>query len=86
MGAYYEHRWKKERGLCSVRECTRPVVARGMCRPHYDRKRRTGSAVGASDIPLPGCLAPECTRTVDHHNARYCAAHVSRAAVLNDRE
>lgn len=28
---------------CSVNGCERSVAFRGMCRPHYDRKRRTGS-------------------------------------------
>lgn len=71
---------------CTVTGCQRTVVALGLCRSHYDRMRRAGSPVGPSDVPLPRCLAPGCERVVDGHNARYCAAHVSQAAVLNQAQ
>lgn len=69
--------------VCTVENCVKTPVGRGLCRAHYDRWRRTGSPWRSSDVPLPACLHPGCGRAVDHHNARYCNRHAQRAAQLN---
>ncbi len=61
--------------ICSTDECIRPVVARGLCSPHYKRLRRAGLP------PLPAreprsCEIDGCERP--HASRGWCATHYGR--------
>ena len=43
---------------CSLKSCSRPVHALGLCRTHYDRKKKGGIAPPG---PTKGAAAPKCS-------------------------
>lgn len=63
--------------VCSVPGCVEPVYARGLCRPHYDRDRRSGSPerpVMQRLCPLGHWFEPKRVDQVfcsDRHRALY---------------
>jgi hypothetical protein len=61
---------------CTVDECDLPVVARGFCRGHYERWRRTGDPTAGGPLPARAvdvCTAPDCDRPVQSRDL--CARH-----------
>ena len=49
---------------CTIPDCDRPVLAKGMCQMHYHRNRRTGDPTndGRTEVrPRYGREARECT-------------------------
>lgn len=66
---------------CSVDGCVRNHHARGWCRAHYNRWRRTGTA-GPSRFRSwrrgEVCAVDGCTQ--QHHSGGYCATHYARVA------
>jgi hypothetical protein len=57
---------------CSVEECPDPVVARGLCKRHYEKWRRSGR------IPRHDheCRVPGCEEHV--HARKLCSMHYHR--------
>jgi HNH endonuclease len=53
---------EKNPGVCSVEECDRDVVARGLCRRHYARLQRTGSLEARPYQPRGQCTVEGCDR------------------------
>lgn len=65
---------------CSVPDCTRPRSARGWCKAHYSRWRRSGAAeapVRNTVCTVDGCGAKLLSRG-------YCAKHYQRWAKSGD--
>lgn len=57
--------------MCSVKDCTKPVLARELCQAHYALQRRTGSLEKTrvrSDCQLNDCTKP-------HLSKGYCSTH-----------
>ena len=48
--------------ICSVEDCGRPLIARGLCRSHYNRYRASGR-LRKKEYPLV-CTAPGCGEPV----------------------
>lgn len=62
--------------VCTVEGCTRVVVARGMCRRHYARVRRTGDPGPAGLKRLPDnttCTVDGCDKPNEANG--YCTMH-----------
>lgn len=53
-------KWERELRSCTVAGCSRRHVAKGLCMPHYQAKRRYGSVAGAG--PRPARHGPELRR------------------------
>jgi hypothetical protein len=48
---------------CSLKSCSRPVHALGLCRTHYDRQKKGGVPPGpAKAAATPKCSVPGCSR------------------------
>lgn len=73
--------------VCSLDSCDRPLYSVGLCRAHYDRRRRFGDAM--PDVPLkdykaprkrgtppPPCALPGCSRPSAKRGL--CSAHYQR--------
>lgn len=68
-------------GLCLVRECGRPVVARDLCNTHYNRWWRgvdlgAGRALATIDGPSSTCSVEGCERPV--RTRGWCDGHYRR--------
>lgn len=74
---------KMFRDACSIGDCSRKVLARGMCSAHYarwssgDRGDRLSRPMRKHD-PSRGCLVEGCDRSHDSHG--YCDMHRRRVA------
>jgi len=69
-------------------DCQKPTVARGLCRMHYNRWRRTGDPTGLRRPPAPtvACAREGCAETVKTHKGRprrYCSLDCYRADASN---
>ena len=66
--------------VCTVAECGKPTLARGLCRPHYKRMMRHGTPTGGQQhfrVPQPAvCKHRDCSRPT--HSRGYCAKHWGR--------
>lgn len=65
---------------CRIEGCTRPVVAKGFCRVHYNDLYRRGE-IGSARIPMhhtprPACAVDGCERPAVGHG--YCLTHWKR--------
>ena len=74
--------------MCEVHGCERRVYSRGLCEPHYRRRRRTGDvgaavAVGQRAAPKP-CMAGACDRTATERGL--CHGHYLRLVRLGHLE
>ena len=61
--------------ICSVKDCTRPHIARGFCQKHYSRWRWGEGLVSKSGSPVcieDGCSEPSFrqSRCKPHHNMK----------------
>lgn len=59
--------------MCSSADCTKPVLARGLCGACYARHRRNGQLPLLSDIRPKVCTFEGCERTTDARGL--CRAH-----------
>lgn len=72
------------KSTCSVDGCERLTLAKGLCKAHYERNRRTGSPgavtirppVVPSRVPRLGCLIEGCEWP--HKSFGYCNLHYQR--------
>lgn len=66
--------------LCSIEECGRPYLARGLCNAHYIRWRLRGDAGTAAVARRPPagttCSVEKCERK--YYALDYCRAHYAR--------
>lgn len=74
----------RERSICSVGKCGKPVRGHGLCSMHYGRLRRHGSAeLGARKVPLfIECAREGCDGEVRYHPSsqqKYCSSTCYRA-------
>lgn len=61
---------------CSVAECEKPVVARGICRSHYKKAKRSGTLEDFAKRPIEwptSCAVEECEKEVIARG--WCSAH-----------
>jgi hypothetical protein len=66
-------------GPCGAAGCGRDQYARGLCEPHYRRRKRTGSLseqVAIGDRPKAPCRVTGCGRTATERGC--CHAHYLR--------
>lgn len=65
------------KGICSVEDCERPVLAKGYCSRHYAKNRKYGDPlyVVAYQSGTP-CKAPKCERPRRRYG--YCSLHSQR--------
>lgn len=67
----------RKRGVCSLPDCERPHSAKGYCRLHWDRWRKTGRTDtsvewhGLSDTPTHGSWQAMKTRCFNENNYHY---------------
>jgi hypothetical protein len=59
--------------ICGVDECERTHFARGWCKNHYERVRRTGVPGGPIGSAPTRCEYPECD--YDAHSRKLCQNH-----------
>jgi hypothetical protein len=73
---------------CAVAGCTRQVYARGLCEPHYRRRRRTGAVSADRAVGEPpqsaACAVPGCGRTATERG--WCHAHYLRWTRTGDTQ
>lgn len=63
--------------ICSVSDCNKRVIARGLCDTHYARARRAADkAAGIVRVSPRRCTMPECGKP--HFAKGYCSAHYTR--------
>ena len=75
--------------LCDIDGCGRPHVAKGLCRMHYERMKRTGDP-GAAELRKPGsprtqsefCVVDGCGRQSLRRSM--CGAHYRRFMLHGD--
>jgi hypothetical protein len=72
----------KNPGVCSVEECDRRVVARGLCRRHYARLHRSGKLEARQWQPRAGCSVEGCERQSE--SGGYCSMHRWRVRTYGD--
>lgn len=73
--------------ICCVDGCENPVEARGWCRTHYSRWRRTGVAGGAELLRKPSPASCKAVGCVSKTQALgYCNAHYMRLQQYGDAE
>jgi hypothetical protein len=60
--------------MCSVADCEKPTLARGLCRLHYSRQRRTGTT--ELDRHDPICSVEGCE--AKHRSNGFCQRHYMR--------
>jgi hypothetical protein len=69
--------------VCSVKNCTRRVQAKGLCQPHYSRRRRHGDV--RADVPvrgMPACAVGGCDFPVKARGL--CVKHYARLGRYGD--
>jgi hypothetical protein len=65
--------------MCSIKDCNKPALAKGLCHTHYMRHRRTGNPngmrkAGRKPDPLKATLRPLFSEYSERTLARYCNA------------
>jgi len=69
--------------VCSVQECQRKVVARGLCDPHYRRARKAGEPMPPiKDRKSTVCSVDECQQRA--HSQGLCGTHARRLRLYGD--
>ena len=75
---------------CSAPKCAEGVMAKGLCRSHYDRWRNSGGMTTASGVPPIESACVHCGAVIDrasHHKlARYCSNSCQNAATYRRRK
>ena len=65
--------------ICTVNDCERPHLSRGLCQLHYARLVQNGSVLADKPAfqPTKGCSYPGCERA--HKSIGYCGTHYEAA-------
>ena len=64
-----------DKKVCSIPECAKESIARGLCISHYGKQRRTGE-LEKKHLDRPNCQVKGCVN--DHKGRGYCRLHLDR--------
>lgn len=62
--------------ICNINECETIHYCNGLCRRHYDKRRRKGDVLAPDRVVRKGCLILKCNEPHSCHG--YCAKHMGR--------
>lgn len=68
--------WARQPKTCTIDDCDKPTLSRGMCSQHYGRWRRHRDPRTFLPVRHDGCSVEDCSN--EHKNSGYCAKHYSR--------
>lgn len=68
--------WARQPKTCTIDDCDKPTLSRGMCSQHYGRWRRHRDPRTFLPVRHDGCSVDDCSN--EHKNSGYCAKHYSR--------
>ena len=64
--------------ICSFNDCLRSVSAKGLCKPHYEQRRRGNQLKPLLETLSTTCVMDGCERTVHVKTRQLCRYHYQR--------